>query len=258
MDGIKVETRGQVRVVSIDRPDARNAVTWDLLIALGDVFREAGTDDDVRCLILTGEGGHFSAGGDVKDQGKRRDWAIGDFVSPGHKLGAAVEAIYDCPKPVIAALSGSVAGAGVSLALVCDIRIADPTAKFGFAYGAVGLSPDFGLTWTLPRAIGRGLAAKLLYTSARIDGEEALRIGLVDELADEALPAANELADRIAAAAPLGVGFVKAGLRRADGLSFKQAVEAEALSMHIARRTEDHAEGLAAFREKRAPAFEGR
>lgn len=259
-DELTQEMRGAVLLVTIDRPKARNALTWDLILELGEAFRAAGADDAVRCIVLTGAGGHFCAGGDVKDQAARREWEIGDFVAPGRRLGEAIESVYRCPKPTIAALSGAVAGAGVSVALTCDVRVADATARFGFAYGAIGLSPDFGLTWTLPRAIGRGRAARLLYTSARIDADEALDLGLVDELLGEgtALDGALALADEIAAAAPLGVGFVKAGLLRADEMPYGQAVAAEATAMHIARRTEDHAEGLAALREKRPPRFRGR
>lgn len=259
MTGLRVEPRGSVLVVTIDRPEARNALTWELIEALGDAFDRAGSDDVVRCLVLTGADGTFCAGGDVKDQARRREWRVGDFVGPAGRLAGAARSVYECPKPAVAAIAGAAMGAGVSFALMADVRIAERGARFGFAYGNVGLAPDFGLTWTLPRAVGPGTAARLLYTAARIDAEEAARIGLVDELVDEgkALDAALELAETIAAGAPLSVRFAKAGLRRANELSFAKAVEAEGMGMHIARQTDDHAEGLRAFGERRPPRFRG-
>ena len=255
------ERRGHTLVVTIDRPRVRNALTWDAIHEIGELCTTAGHDDEVRAVVITGAGDQaFSSGGDIDDQQRRADWPIGRHAAGSGRLLSGMRGVFDCPKPVVAAVNGVAAGGGAGLALLADIRIASRNARIGFPYPRLGLGPDFGVSWTLPRAVGPGQASRLLFTGAYVDAEEALRIGLVDLVAEEggALDAALALCDEISAVAPLSTRWAKTGLRRAEELSFAQAIEAEIQIQHIGRNTEDHREGIKAFREKRSPDFKGR
>ena len=162
-------------------------------------------------------------------------------------------------QPVIAAVNGVAAGAGASLAFACDLRIAAADARFVLAFGRIGLIPDSGATWLLPRLVGAARAAEMAFVGDPISADEALRIGLVSKVvpADDLLAEARALADRVAAGAPLAVALTKGALERGATIDLDEALEGEAKLQGIAGATADHAEGLAAFREKRAPQFTG-
>jgi enoyl-CoA hydratase/carnithine racemase len=246
-------------VLTLDRSDVLNALNWETIWALGDACTEVGSDDEVAAIVVTGAGDAFSAGGDINDQKTRAEWPLAAHVTSTGRLLGSVRAIFECPKPVIAAVNGVAAGGGAGLALLCDYRIASHRARIGFAYPRIGLGPDFGVSWTLPRIVSPGQASRLLFTGEYVDATEALRIGLVDELAEgDALDAAMALCRRIESVAPLSVRWAKAGLRRAEELSFAQAIEAELTIQHIGRNTHDHREGVTAFLERRTPDFTGR
>lgn len=255
---IRTEVRGRTLIVTIDRPQVLNALNWEAIFALGDALTDVAENEDVLSVVITGVGDAFSAGGDINDQKQRARWPIARHVTTSGRLLRAVRAMYECPKPLIAAINGVAAGGGAGLALLCDIRVASPRARIGFAYPRIGLGPDFGVSWTLPRLVGPGQAARLLFTSEYLDADKALSIGLVDEIADgDTLEAALALCKQIASVAPLSVRWAKAGLRRADELSFTQAIEAELTVQHLGRNTHDHEEGTSAFLARREPKFTG-
>ena len=173
---------GRTLVITLDRPSALNALNWEAIWRLGDLCAQAGPDDDVAAIVITGAGSAFSAGGDINDQKTRADWPLAQHVTSAERLLGAVRAIFECSKPVVAAINGVAAGGGAGLALLCDYRIAAQGARVGFAYPRIGLGPDFGVSWTLPRIVGPGQAARLLFTAEYVDADEALRIGLADEV----------------------------------------------------------------------------
>lgn len=258
-DAIQVWRQGHTLVVAIDRPATRNALTWDAIREIGRTLSEAAEDSEVRAAVLTGEGEAFCSGGDLGDQRMRADWPLSRFVTSADPLIASIEAIWDFPKPLLAAVNGVAVAAGAGLALLADVRLASPSARLGFPFARVGLVPDFGVSWTLPRLVGPGQAARLLFSASMLDAREAKSIGLVDVLVEDepVLDAALKLAAQISGLAPLGIRLAKASLRRAHDMPFAQAIATEMTAQHIARSTNDHREGLAAFLERRPPAFQG-
>lgn len=257
---VLTERRGGSLVVTINRPQALNALSWELVTELGEVVAEAAADDDVRAVVLTGAGRAFSAGGDVKDQRRRTDWGVVERLDGIAPVLAALRACWELPKPLIAAVNGVAAGAGAGLALVCDMRLASTEARFGFPFAKVGLGPDYGVSHTLPRLVGHGNAARLLFTGRYIDAAEALRIGLVEEVVapGELADAADTLAREIAVAAPFGLRLAKQALRRSAAVDFATTIETEISAQFLATQTTDHREGTTAFAEKRAPVFRNR
>lgn len=247
-------------VVTLNRPERRNAVAWDQIEQLATVLRRAAGAESVRAVVITGEGVAFSAGGDVKDQAARQAWGTVERQRRAEPMLAAIQAVWDFPKPLIAAINGVAAGAGVGLALLCDIRLASAEAKLGFAFVRVGLGPDYGVSYTLPRAVGPGHAARLLFSGAYVDAQEACAIGLVEAVhaPDRLLPEALALAAEIAGRAPFGVRLAKQALRRGAGCDLATTLRTEMQAQFLASSTEDHREGTTAFAEKRAPAFRDR
>lgn len=247
-------------LVTLNRPDRLNALAWGLVADLGRVLADAATDDGVRAVVLTGAGRAFSAGGDVKDQKRRARWGVVERLDG---IAPVMDTVRDCwefPKPLIAAVNGVAAGAGAGLALLCDVRFASTDARFGFPFSRVGLGPDYGVSYTLPRVVGPGQAARLLYSARYVDAAEALRIGLVEEVlpAGDVVGAALGLASEIATVAPFGVRLCKQALRRSASVDFATAIDAEMTAQFLATQTEDHLEGATAFAEKRPPTFRNR
>lgn len=249
-----------VLTIRLNREARLNAITWDNISTIAGMLGAAASDETVRVAVITGTGRAFCAGGDVKDQKLRTTWPLTEKITRCAPLIESVRAVYEFPKPLIAAINGIAAGAGVGLPLLCDIRYASETARFGFPFVKVGLGPDYGVAYTLPRAVGPGTAARLLYTGAYVDSAEALAIGLVDRVLppDRLMPAVAELAGEIAAAAPFGVRLAKQSLRRAAHTDFATALTAEMNGQFLGMMTEDHLEGATAFAEKRPPRFTGR
>lgn len=251
---------GSTLVVTLNRPERRNALTWDQVGQLAVVLGRAAAADHIRAVVLTGEGVAFSAGGDVKDQAARRSWGTVERQARAEPLLAAIEAVWDFPKPLIAAVNGVAAGAGVGLALLCDVRLASADAKLGFAFVRVGLGPDYGVSYTLPRAVGPGHAARLLFSGAYLEAQEACSIGLVESVhpPERLLPEALALAAQISARAPFGVRLAKQALRRGAAADLATTLRTEMQAQFLASSTEDHHEGTTAFAEKRAPEFRDR
>ncbi|MGB1343687.1 MAG: enoyl-CoA hydratase/isomerase family protein [Pseudomonadales bacterium] len=250
-----------VAQITLNRPEARNALNRLAYSELEQVFRRVQSDKDVRCVVLTGQDPAFCSGDDVKEL------MTGDSVSTHPRLHAvrpqitpAAAAILDCDRPVIAAVNGAAVGWGMDLALMADFRIASEHAKFGELFVKRGLVSDVGGLMRLPRLVGPEKAAELLMTGDIISGEEALRIGLVlDCVAHEALlERAGTLARKIAENPPMAVRYLKEGLRRSFHGDYHEMGTWVSQTLGILFQTEDHREGVASFLEKRAPDFVGR
>jgi 2-(1,2-epoxy-1,2-dihydrophenyl)acetyl-CoA isomerase len=257
LTGIRYAVDGRVATITLDRPDALNALTIPMKTSLLAAIREAAHDAEVRAVILTGRGRAFCAGQDLRER-LEPDAAALD-VEIRERYNPLVLAMRALPKPIVGALNGVAAGAGASLALACDLRIAARSASLTLAFGRVGLIPDSGATWLLPRLVGSALAADMALAGRSVSAEEAERVGLVSRVVADAelADAAREMADRVASGAPVAMALTKRALQRSLESSFPEALEYEADAQAVAGRTADHAEGLRAFLDRRSPDFRG-
>lgn len=261
-DFLLTERRGAVLILTMNRPERRNAFTRSMLARMQEVLEEAAEDPEVRVVVLTGAGGAFCAGGDVKamSEGMGQDLS---FYEQRKSLRTRMEVsrlLHEMPKPTIAAIEGAAAGAGLSIALACDFRIAADTAKITTAFAKVGLSGDFGGTYFLTQIVGSAKAKELYLFSPVISGKEAERIGLVNRAVDEgrALEEAMDFAGPLADGAPLALGRMKGNLNlAAGGGSLVEVMDLEADNHTNSSATADHREAASAFVEKRKPVFKG-
>ena len=256
-DGVlRSEQDGAVLTLTLHRPEALNALNAELRGALLAAFKAAGRDDAVHAVIVTGAGRGFCAGADLRGGTGEREFrrVLTAEYNP------LIEAIRTLPKPVVAAVNGAAAGAGMSLALAADLVIAVEGARFVPAFGRIGLVPDSGLTRTLVRGLGRHRAFEILLGERHLHAEDAQQLGLVAAVVppDALVETARALADRLANGPTLGIGLTKRLVNAAEDATLAEALAAEAALQELAGRTEDHAEGVAAFGEKREPAFKGR
>jgi 2-(1,2-epoxy-1,2-dihydrophenyl)acetyl-CoA isomerase len=251
-----------VAVLTLNRPDRRNALSRTLLEALAAALATVEADDDVACVVLTGAGGAFSAGGDVKDMAAAGDGLPFDALVQRQRRNhhATAGRLHRMPKPTIAALPGPAAGAGLSLALACDLRYAARSAFLTTAFARVGFAGDYGGTWFLTRLVGPAKARELYFFSERIGAEQALELGLVNAVvADDALEAeVLDRARRLASGPRLAHAYMKENLNRALTGTLEEALDLEATHHLHTGTTEDHREAAIAFVEKREPAFRGR
>jgi 2-(1,2-epoxy-1,2-dihydrophenyl)acetyl-CoA isomerase len=254
---ILVDRSDAIATVTLNRPEARNALDLTMRNELTGALDELDADGAVRVVILTGARGHFSAGGDVKSMGKRHNPAEGR--ARVQQLNRFITRLFDFPKPTIAMVDGFAVGAGCNIALACDLVIASDRARFGEVFARIGLVPDGGGTWLLPRLVGLAKAKELVFTAEIIDAGEALRIGLVNRVvpAAELASTTRALAGRIAAGPPIAQGLAKALLNRSESTDLAGALELEALAQGHAIASDDHAEGVRAFLDRRAPRFTG-
>lgn len=256
-DGLRIETRASVMTLTLDRPDSLNALTTPLKVALLEALEAIALSPAIRVVVLTGAGKAFCAGQDLAERAEPDAPPL--KVELRERYNPIVRALRNLPQPVIAAINGVAAGAGASLAIASDLRIASVDARFVLAFGRIGLAPDSGLTWLLPRLVGAARAAELALVGDPLGANEALAIGLVGRVvpAAELLPAAQALADRIAEGPPLALAMTKRLLEAGWSTDLDVALEAEAAAQGLAGASADHAEGLAAFLEKRPPRFTG-
>lgn len=260
-DTLLIDNAGAVRTITLNRPDVLNAFNSEMLTALGKAMRDAEKDKSVRCVVITGAGRGFSAGQDLAEVRERYDSS--EPLELGHQLrklyNPLIGAIRRIEKPVIASVNGVAAGAGCSLALACDVRIAGESAGFVQAFINVGLLPDSGSTFFLPRLIGISRAFEMAVTGRKIKADEALRLGLVNQVvADgELVEATRTLADRLASLPTKGIGLTKRAMNAAWTSELEAQLDYEAMLQTTAGRTKDHREGVTAFLEKRSPKFTG-
>lgn len=258
---ILFERDGAVATISLNRPKALNAFDGRMHEELQAALDAAARDESIRCVVLRGEGRGFSAGADLRSGDLSREG--GDAPDLGEYLrrtyGKTVTKISAMEKPVLASLHGPVYGAGVGLALACDLRIAAEDAKFSVAFIKIGLMPDAGVSFFLPRAIGLGRAMELSMLGDAVEAQEAQRIGLVNRVVPGGRLAQETaaLARRLAGMPTTALGQTKRALHASFESDLAEALETEARGQSLCGYTKDHQEGVAAFFEKRAPEFTG-
>jgi enoyl-CoA hydratase/carnithine racemase len=258
---LRIERRdGGVVVFTLALPDRRNAMTGELTSAFADAVALLRPDRSVRCVVVTGEGSAFCAGGDLSWIGESPDMsvdAIRDRMLPFYRTWLSIR---DLEVPSIAAVNGHAIGAGLCLALACDLRYAARGAKMSAPFTQLGMHAGMAATWLLPEVVGVTAARDLLFTGRAVEGDEALRLGLVNGVydADALMESVLGVADRIAAAAPIATRLTKAGLRAGGHATMEAALQYEGLAQPVTFATDDLREGLAAAREKRKPMFDGR
>ena len=256
-ESVLVAVDGGIATVTLNRPEVLNALNRDLVDRLAAALRAAEADPAVRCIVLTGSGKAFCAGGDLAFLSTLAEKvAFRRFIKDTGQLAALIMGLE---KPVVAMVNGVAAGAGFNLALACDIVIASRAARFAQSFAKVGLVPDCGGMYLLPRLVGPHKAKELMFTADLIDADTALALGLVNRLADpEALAAVTgEFAARLAAAAPIALSCMKKIIGRSLDLDLDAVLEYEADLQTICAATDDHREGVLAFQQKRPPLFKG-
>ena len=248
---------GAVLVLSNNNPGARNALSPGFYAALTTALSDAAADPTVGAIVLTGEGGHFCSGGDLRQLAQRRELPIAERRAKLEGMHDLIRALRDCPKPVIAAVEGAAAGAGLSLALACDMLVAARNAVFSVAYVKVGLTPDGGVTAFLAEFVSRQVLTELCLTGERLSGERLHALGAVNRLTDpgQALAQAIALATQVAAGPDLAMARIKALCRSAYVQTLDEQLEHEAQWMVRSQETEESREGIGAFLEKRQPDF---
>jgi enoyl-CoA hydratase len=258
---------GDTATLTFNDPDRRNAMSQSMGEAFAARVAEISRVDALRALVLTGAGRAFSAGGDLgmieeraREGAANPDGAHGRIRDTMRAFYGLFLSLREIPCPTIAAINGAAVGAGLCVALACDVRIASATAKLGLNFTALGVQPGMGATWTLPRLVGPAHAAELLYSSRILTGAEAAEIGLVNRAvaAEAVLPTAREMAKDFATNAPLAVRGVKRALARSAAASLEDQLDFEADVQARCFASEDVHEGLTAAREKRLPRFRGK
>jgi 2-(1,2-epoxy-1,2-dihydrophenyl)acetyl-CoA isomerase len=254
---LRVEIADAVATVTLDRPEALNALTVPLKEALEATFRELADEAAVRAVVLTGAGRAFCAGQDLRERLEPDALPLADEIR--RRYNPLIRSMRILPKPIVGAINGVAAGAGASLAFACDVRVAAEGASFLLAFGRVGLIPDSGATWLLPRLVGAAKAAELALTAEPLTAADAERLGLVMRVVppDVLLGEARAVASRLATGAPRALALTKLALERSWEATFEEQLESEADFQGEAGATADHAEGIAAFLERRPPRFRG-
>ena len=254
-DVVLGELRGQVAIARLNRPDARNALSSELLELLGEMVAAWDADPEVRCIVIAGSDDYFAAGADIKAM---RDRSFQEaMVTPSAQFWPRLAATRT---PLIAAVSGFALGGGCELALHCDMIVASETAEFGQPEILLGIIPGAGGTQRLTRVMGKQLAMELVLTGRRIDAREAHRLGIVNQVTSkkEWLEKAIELAEVVARRPPLAIRLAKQAVQAADEMSLSAGLDHERRLYELAMATEDRVEGMTAFIEKRRPEFKGR
>lgn len=259
---ILTQVENRVATLTLNRPNKLNAVNGELLAQAVDCLTQWSSDPDIGAVVVTGAGRAFCAGGDVSTMAQ----PTADAPTLEQKIDTLRQwqriswMLYEMPKVTLAAVNGFAMGAGLGICLACDLRIASDQAKFGTAYAKVGFGGDFGTTWLLTHTVGPAKAKELLFLADAIDAEEALRIGLVNQVATHETFAAEvaEAAERLAHGPLTSYRYMKANVNLATYTDFRTHLDREAETHLRCGMTEDHREGVRAFMEKRAPHFTGR
>ncbi len=255
----------RVATLTLNRPEARNALSPDLSAGLRRAITWAATTPEVGAVLLTGAGSAFCSGGDVKAMGARNedsssapslDAQFQELRARHHGIAGALTALR---KPTVAALPGPAAGAGMAIALACDLRIAASSAFLTTGYANIGLSGDYGIAWLLTRVVGPGRARQLMLTSERVTADSALELGLVNQVvaAEQLAEAAMAMAGKLARGPSVALAYIKDNLDEALTIDHGTAIDREADRLLKSRGTNDHREAVSAFAEKRPPEFTG-
>ncbi len=253
----------QVAVITLNRPEQSNAIVSEMREELLDAFLVSDASDEVRAIVLTGAGDAFCAGGDL--HAMKNAIESGDsWVDTEHRImpvrNKVVLAMHRASKPLVAGINGAVAGGGMGMALACDIRVASSDAKFSMAFSKLGLHPEWGLSYFLPRIVGEARAKELIWLAPKLSAAEALKLGIVSQVvdADDLLPATMDLARSLAAGPPVATRLSRKSLSRSLGLSLEETLDMETYAQNICMASEDFREGVTAVVEKRPPKFIGR
>jgi enoyl-CoA hydratase/carnithine racemase len=259
---VRFEVSGKIATLTLNRPDRKNPLTFDSYAEIADIFRAANRDKGVKVFVVTGEGGNFCSGGDVFEIIKPlvEDMDTTQLLDFTRMTGEAIKAMRAAPQPIVAAIDGVCAGAGAILAMASDIRIGTAAAKVAFLFNRVGLAGcDMGACAILPRIVGQGRAAELLYTGRSLGGEEAERWGFFNKLVApaELQAAAQKFAKDLADGPTFANSMTKRMLEMEWAMSVEQSIEAEAVAQALCMETEDFARAYRAFAAKQRPVFEG-
>jgi 2-(1,2-epoxy-1,2-dihydrophenyl)acetyl-CoA isomerase len=252
---VRLDRRGATAVITLDSPETRNAFTPALKEGLARAVTEVAADRELRAVVVTGAGGHFCAGGDVRGMAANQ-LSAAEGRARMHAVNRWIRELVLLDKPLIAAVDGAAYGGGFSVALAADFVLATPRARFCMPFLKLGLVPDCGASYTLPRAVGAQRARELMLSTREVRADEALRLGIVTELheADALMPRALAIADSFAHASPLAVSLLKRNV--ADAGALDAALEAEANAQSLAFGTEEHRAAVRRFIDKQPPAFQ--
>ena len=250
---------GKVGVITLNRPERKNPLTFESYAELRDFFAALGTEPSIKAVVLRGEGGNFCSGGDVHEIiGPLTKMSMPELLQFTRMTGDLVKAMRHCPQPVISAVEGVCAGAGALIALASDLRYAAPTAKAAFLFVRVGLAGcDMGACAMLPRVVGQGRAAELLYSGRSLAADEGHAWGFFNRIVDPVLPAALEAAKELAAGPTFAHAMTKKMLHQEWNVGVDEAIEMEAQAQAVCMQTKDFQRAYEAFAAKRKPSFEG-
>jgi 2-(1,2-epoxy-1,2-dihydrophenyl)acetyl-CoA isomerase len=259
---LRVDISDRVAVLTLNRPEKLNALSDEMIRCAIATLERCATDPEVGCVVVTGEGPGFCAGGDVSAMGgpSSADRTFEERVDRQRDIHRFPSLLYDLPKVTIAAVNGVAAGAGLGLALSCDLRFCSDRARFTTAFAKVGFGGDFGTTWKLARLVGEAKAKELFFLSEMVDANNAERLGLVNRVCphDTLLDQVGRIARRIASGPLVSFRYMKENIQLAMTSDYGALLEREAFTHLRCGQTEDHREGVAAFLEKREPTFRGR